>query len=57
MEKEMRKSATIDEAFKAIKTETGISDVQEMVKKFFIESKLTRCYFQMFRKVRLKSTF
>jgi len=34
MEKEMRKSAQIDEAFKAIKTETGISDVQEMVKKF-----------------------
>ena len=34
MEKEMRNSAQIDEAFKAIKTETGISDVQEMVKKF-----------------------
>lgn len=34
MEKEMRESATIDEAFKAIKTATGVTDVQEMVKKF-----------------------
>ena len=34
MEKEMRKSSSIDEAFKAIKTATGVVDVQEMVKKF-----------------------
>ena len=34
MEKEMRNSAQIDEAFKAIKTATGVTDVQEMVKKF-----------------------
>lgn len=36
MEKEMRKSAPIDEAFKSIKTATGVTDVQEMVKKFLI---------------------
>lgn len=30
----MRKSNVIDEAFKAIKTATGVTDVQEMVKKF-----------------------
>ena len=30
----MRNSAQIDEAFKAIKTATGVTDVQEMVKKF-----------------------
>ena len=34
MESEMRKSHAIDEAFKAIKTATGVTDVQEMVKKF-----------------------
>ena len=34
MENEMRKSHAIDEAFKAIKTATGVTDVQEMVKKF-----------------------
>lgn len=34
MEKEMKKSHAIDEAFKAIKTATGVTDVQEMVKKF-----------------------
>ena len=34
MEKEMRNSHSIDEAFKAIKTATGVTDVQEMVKKF-----------------------
>lgn len=34
MENEMMKSAQIDEAFKAIKTATGVNDVQEMVKKF-----------------------
>jgi septation ring formation regulator EzrA len=34
MENEMRNSQQIDEAFKAIKTETGVTDVQEMVKKF-----------------------
>lgn len=34
MEKEMRKSQVIDDAFKAIKTATGVTDVQEMVKKF-----------------------
>ena len=30
----MKKSHAIDEAFKAIKTATGVTDVQEMVKKF-----------------------
>ncbi len=34
MEKEMRNSQTIDDAFKAIKTATGVTDVQEMVRKF-----------------------
>lgn len=34
MEKEMRNSHDIDEAFKAIKTATGVTDVGEMVKKF-----------------------
>lgn len=34
MEKEMKDSSTIDEAFKAIKTATGVTDVQEMVRKF-----------------------
>jgi acyl-homoserine lactone acylase PvdQ len=34
MEKEMMKSQHIDEAFKAIKTSTGINDVQELVTKF-----------------------
>jgi len=34
MEKEMRNSNDIDEAFKAIKTSTGVTDVGEMVKKF-----------------------
>ena len=34
MEKEMRPSQTIDEAFKSIKTATGVTDVQEMVRKF-----------------------
>ena len=34
MEKEMRNSAQIDGAFKDIKTATGVTDVQEMVKKF-----------------------
>jgi hypothetical protein len=34
MEKEMKNSAKIDEAFKIIKTETGITNVQEIVKKF-----------------------
>jgi len=34
MENEMRNAATIDDAFKAIKTATGVTDVQEMVKKF-----------------------
>jgi hypothetical protein len=34
MDNEMRNSATIDEAFKAIKTATGVTDIQEMVKKF-----------------------
>ena len=34
MEKEMRNSAQIDEAFKAIKTATGVTDVQDLVKKF-----------------------
>ncbi len=31
MEKEMRQSQSIDEAFKAIKTATRVVDVQEMV--------------------------
>jgi uncharacterized coiled-coil protein SlyX len=30
----MKESSTIDEAFKAIKTATGVTDVQEMVRKF-----------------------
>jgi len=34
MEKEMRNSAQIDEAFKNIKTATQVTDVQEMVRKF-----------------------
>jgi len=34
MEKEMRNSNDIDEAYKAIKTATGVTDVGEMVKKF-----------------------
>ena len=34
MEKEMKESQSIDEAFKAIKTATGVTDVQEMVRKF-----------------------
>lgn len=34
MEKEMRQSQVIDEAFKSIKTSTGVTDVQEMVRKF-----------------------
>lgn len=34
MKQQMENSAQIDEAFKAIKTETGVTDVQEMVKKF-----------------------
>ncbi len=34
MEKEMRQSQIIDEAFKSIKTATGVTDVQEMVRKF-----------------------
>ena len=34
MEKEMRESQSIDEAFKSIKTATGVTDVQEMVRKF-----------------------
>lgn len=34
MEKEMSNSAQIDTAFKDIKTATGVTDVQELVKKF-----------------------
>ena len=34
MEREMTKSRAIDEAFKTIKTATGVNDVQEMVRKF-----------------------
>jgi len=34
MDKEMKKSAKIDEAFKTIKTTTGVTDVAEMVSKF-----------------------
>ncbi len=34
MEKEMKNSSQIDEAFKTIKTATQVSDVQEMVRKF-----------------------
>jgi uncharacterized coiled-coil protein SlyX len=34
MEKEMKESSVIDDAFKAIKTATGVTDVQEMVRKF-----------------------
>jgi chromosome segregation ATPase len=34
MKQQMESSSQIDEAFKAIKTETGVTDVQEMVKRF-----------------------
>lgn len=34
MEKEMKESAHIDDAFKKIKTATGVTDVQELVHKF-----------------------
>ena len=34
MEKEMRSSQLIDEAFKSIKTATSITDVQALVKRF-----------------------
>lgn len=34
MENEMRKSTHIDDAFKSIKTATGVNDVQELVSKF-----------------------
>lgn len=34
MEKEMKSSAQIDDAFKTIKTATQVSDVQDMVRKF-----------------------
>ena len=34
MANEMDKAAEIDAAFKVIKTETGVTDVQEMVNKF-----------------------
>jgi hypothetical protein len=34
MDKEMKKSAVVDEAFKTIKTSTGVTDVGEMVGKF-----------------------
>lgn len=34
MEKEMKSSAHIDDAFKAIKTATGVTDIQELVHKF-----------------------
>lgn len=34
MEKEMRNSAVINDAFKDIKTATGVTDVGEMVKNF-----------------------
>ena len=34
MEKEMKNSGVIDDAFKQIKTNTGVTDVQEMVRKF-----------------------
>ena len=34
MDNEMRNSAPIDEAFKAINTATGVKDVQDLVKRF-----------------------
>ena len=34
MDNEMRNSAPIDEAFKAINTATGVKDVQDLVRKF-----------------------
>ena len=34
MEKEMKRSQNIDDAFKAIKTATQVTDVQELVRKF-----------------------
>lgn len=48
MDMEMNKTKKIDEAFKEIKTQTRVTDVQEMVKKF-----LTResTYSQLLSKV------
>ena len=34
MEREMRNSQSIDDAFKAIKTAMGVTDVQDKVRKF-----------------------
>lgn len=34
MDKEMGKSSQIDEAFKQIKTATGVTNVQELVQRF-----------------------
>ncbi len=41
MEREMKASAHIDEAFKKIKTATGVTDVQELVHKFLSRDGLT----------------
>lgn len=53
MEKEMRNSSQIDEAFKAIKTATGVTDVQEMVKKFLTRE---QTYSQLLNNVNTSET-
>ena len=44
MEKEMKNSHIINEAFKDIKTATGVTDVQEMVKKSADKISKLVCY-------------
>lgn len=39
MDREMKKSAQIDTAFRDIKTATGVTDIQEMVKRFLTREK------------------
>ena len=48
MEREMRNSQSIDDAFKAIKTATGVTDVQDMVRKFLTRE---QTYSQLFMAV------
>ena len=49
----MRNSSQIDEAFKAIKTATGVTDVQEMVKKFLTRE---QTYSQLLNNVNTSET-
>lgn len=53
MEKEMRNSSQIDEAFKAIKTASGVYDVQEIVKKFLTRE---QTYSQLLNNVNTSET-